>query len=304
MAAVIHSSVLELFHTKVAKALAYAAGDAEPFVSEFARDYLESIASKTSNDVHEATLVRATGRAPKPPHIKHGADSEDGELEAKPMKEKYSAHISDDTPASLLRHHTIPEIVLGVLSPDGRQWKWVLRTSYRVFDAARFTGLLSNLPADIASAFPAVLPDVPAERYATLMRLKSVWGQGKDSYVRSNPLPIEALKDLAVGDYSLWSDGIPDHPVLRTLHERTAAAAVAAPAEEPAEPAEMAAPAIPSLFQAAHQYRTDFTKLIAEDLDGKNISQLRALCKEHNIRGYTKFTKEQLIAAIRTATAP
>ena len=290
MAAVIHSSVLELFHTKVAKAVAYAAGDAEPFVSEFARDYLESIASKTSNDVHEATLVRATGRTPKPPHIKHGADSEDGELEAKPMKEKYSAHISDDTPASLLRHHTIPEIVLGVLSPDGRQWKWVLRTSYRVFDAARFTGLLSNLPADIASAFPAVLPDVPAERYATLMRLKSVWGQGKDSYVRSNPLPIEALKDLAVGDYSLWSDGIPDHPVLRTLHERTAAA--------------VAADAGPSLFQTAHQYRADFTKLIAEDLDGKNLTQLRSLCKEHKIRGYAAFAKEQLIAAIRTATAP
>ena len=286
MAAMIHSSVLELFHTKVAKAVAYAASDADPFVSEFARDYLESIASKTSNDVHEATLVRATGRTPKPPHIKHGADSEDGELEAKPMKEKYSAHISDDTPASLLRHHTIPEIVLGVISPDGRQWKWVLRTSYRVFDAARFNGLLSNLPADIASTFPTVLPDVPAERYATLMRLKSVWGQGKDSYVRSNPLPIEALKDLAAGDYSLWSDGIPDHPVLRTLHERTAAAAG------------------PSLFQAAHQYRTDFTKLIAEDLDGKNLTQLRSLCKEHKIRGYAAFSKEQLIAAIRTATAP
>jgi hypothetical protein len=293
MAAMIRSSVLDLFHTKVAKAVEYAASDADPFVSEFARDYLESIASKTSNDVHEATLVRATGRAPKPPHIKHGADSEDGELEAKPMKEAYTAHISDDTPASLLRHHTIPEIVLGVVSADGRKWKWVLRTSYRVFDAARFNGLLSNLPAEVKATFPAVLPDVPAERYAVLMRLISVLGKG--IYIRSNPLPIEALKDLAAGDYSLWSDGIPDHPVLRTLHERAAAATAA---EEPAEPA------IPSLFQAAHQYRTDFTKLIAEDLDGKNLSQLRALCKEHAVRGYTKFTKEQLIAAIRTAAAP
>jgi hypothetical protein len=295
MAAVIHSSVLELFHTKVAKAVAYAASHADPFVSEFARDYLESIASKTSNDVHEATLVRATGRTPKSLTIKHGADSEDGELEAKPMKEAYTAHISDDTPASLLRHHTIPEIVLGVVSADGRRWKWVLRTSYRVFDAARFTGLLSNLPAEVKATFPAVLPDVPAERYAVLMRLISVLG--KRIYIRSTPLPIEALKALAAGDYSLWSDGIPDHPVLRTLHERAAAAAAAEP-EEPAEPA------IPSLFQTAHQYRTDFTKLIAEDLDGKNLSQLRALCKEHAVRGYTKFTKEQLIAAIRTAAAP
>jgi len=289
MAAVIHSSILDIFHTKVAKAVAYAASHADPFFSEFARDYLEGLASKTSNDVHEATLVRATGRTPKPLTIKHGADSEDGELEAKPMKEAYTAHISDDTPASLLRHHTIPEIVLGVVSADGRRWKWVLRTSYRVFDAARFTGLLSNLPAEVKATFPAVLPDVPAERYAILMRLKSMWGQGKDSYIRSNPLPIEALRDLAAGDYSLWSDGdgAPDHPVLRLLHERAAAAAPPA--------------AIPSLFQAAHQYRTDFTKLIAEDLDGKNLTQLRALCKEHAVRGYTKFTKEQLIAAIRTA---
>lgn len=290
MAAVIHSSVLELFHTKVAKAVAYAAGHADSFVVEFARDYLEGIASKTSNDIHEATLVRATGRTPKPLTIKHGADSEDGELEAKPMKDKYSAHISDDTPASLLRHHTIPEIVLGVVSADGRQWKWVLRTSYRVFDAARFTGLLSNLPAAIAATFPAALPPEPAERYATLMRLKSVWGQGKDSYVRSNPLPIEALKDLAAGDYSLWTDGTPDHPVLRTLQERAATEASAA--------------AAPSLFQTAHQYRADFTKLIAEDLDGKNLTQLRALCREHNVRGFAGFSKEQLIAAIRTATAP
>jgi hypothetical protein len=290
MAAVIHSSILDIFHTKVAKAVAYAASHADPFVSEFARDYLESIASKTSNDVHEATLVRATGRTPKSLTIKHGADSEDGELEAKPMKEAYSAHISDDTPASLLRHHKIPEIVLGVVSADGRRWKWVLRTSYRVFDAARFTGLLSNLPAEVKATFPAVLPDVPAERYAILMRLKSVWGQGKDSYIRSNSLPIEALKDLAAGDYSLWSDGVPDHPVLRLLHERAAAAAAA---EESV--------AIPSLFQTAHQYSTDFTKLIEEDLDGKNLTQLRALCKEHKVRGYSKFTKEKLITAIRTA---
>lgn len=168
----------------------------------FAKSWLDTLASPNGNDILEAVLVEATGRTPKQNEKKHGADSEDGELESKPFKCKYNAHISDDTPASLLRHHSIPYICLGQASKDGRIIYWALYTCYRIFDNARYRGIVNTLPLTDQTLFGETLPMTIVERCTVLENLKKVLGPKK--YVRSNPLPLQAIKALKTGEFSLW----------------------------------------------------------------------------------------------------
>lgn len=170
-------------HARVATALA-------DTCNYFAQYWLLSLASPTGNDILQEVAVEATGRVNSTDKL--GADSTDGELEAKPFRRTYTAHISDDTPRSLLRHHAIPYIILMQASPDGRQIQWALLTSYRIFDDARFTKMGGNdcLPADLT------------ERKEALLRLEAARSAGV--YVRSNPLPLECLETLGVGKYDVW----------------------------------------------------------------------------------------------------
>lgn len=170
-------------HARVAAALADTG-------NYFAQHWLRSLASPSGNDILQEVAVEATGRDNSKDKL--GADSTDGALEAKPFRRNYKAHISDDTPRSLLRHHSIPYIVLLQASPDGQQIQWALLTSYRIFDDARFTkmGGSCHLPLD------------PAERKEALLQLEAVRGAGV--YVRSNPLPLECLETLTPGKYDVW----------------------------------------------------------------------------------------------------
>jgi hypothetical protein len=168
----------------------------------FAQCFLDVLASKNGNDILEQLFVECTGRSIKSITKKHGADSEDGLLESKPLKCKYSAHISDDTPASLLRHHTIPYIVIGEATPNGQSIKWVLYTSYRIFDQSRFTKMRNNLPLDEQQTIAELLPTIVTERYKILSDLKKIWKP--KNYIRSNPLPIQDICKLKEHEFTLW----------------------------------------------------------------------------------------------------
>jgi len=171
-------------------------------IQYFAKCFLDMLASKNGNDILEQVLVEFTGRSIKSIHKKHGADSEDGLLESKPLKCKYSAHISDDTPASLLRHHTIPYIVIGEATPNGQIMKWVLYTSYRIFDQSRFTKMRTMLSPEEQTTIPELLSASIEERFQTLDSLKKIWKPKQ--YIRSNPLPIQDICKLKEGEFTLW----------------------------------------------------------------------------------------------------
>jgi hypothetical protein len=208
------SKAISEHHQRVKCALAatLAPGPAEETMHKyFAQSWLDTLGSKNGNDILEMVLVEATGREAKALTKKHGADSDDGLLESKPLKTKYSAHISDDTPASLLRHQTIPYIIIGEASADGRVIQWAISMSYRAFDNSRYKkmlGLLSPLEHatanDNASAagFPDELPASADARSAVLERLKAIWKP--KNYIRANPLPIEDIRALHNGEFSLW----------------------------------------------------------------------------------------------------
>ena len=168
----------------------------------FAQCFLDILASKNGNDILEQLFVECTGRFIKSITKKHGADSEDGLLESKPLKCKYSPHISDDTPASLLRHHTIPYIVIGEATPNGQIIKWVLYTSYRIFDQSRFTKMRNTLIEEERQNIPELLPITMTERYQTLTDLKKIWKP--KNYIRSNPLPIQDICKLKEHEFTLW----------------------------------------------------------------------------------------------------
>jgi hypothetical protein len=175
---------------------------AESAAKYFAQSWLDTLASKNGNDILEPVLVEATGRTAKSISKKHGADSDDGLLESKPFKSKYNAHISDDTPASLLRHHTIPYICLGQASNDGQTLLWAIYMSYRAFDQSRYKRLLQNLSVAQQTEFAEVLPSGIDERYTILTKLKEIMGPKK--YLRSNPLPMSDISALHGGEFTLW----------------------------------------------------------------------------------------------------
>lgn len=171
-------------------------------IKYFAQCFLDILASKNGNDILEQLFVECTGRNIKSVTKKHGADSEDGLLESKPLKCKYSAHISDDTPASLLRHHTIPYIVIGEATPNGQTIKWVLYTSYRIFDQSRFTKMRNTLLEEEKQTIPELLPTTMLERYQILEDLKKIWKP--KNYIRSNPLPMQDICKLKEHEFTLW----------------------------------------------------------------------------------------------------
>jgi len=264
-------SVFEAFTAQIGRIRARRT-DPDPDVAFLAKTYLETLASKSGNDILESLLVHATGRELKAIGQKHGADSADGELEAKPMKCGYSAHISDDTPASLLRHQQIPWIVLGEACSDGTEIKWACLAPYRIFDEARFQNLVTELPPETRFKF-TTLPLGHAERYATLTELKRCWPTKK--YIRSSPLPYTKLVNLAPGQYSLWS----------TAHA-------------PAEIKEMAmiqSSIHPDTIAATTGIRDYFAAKATSDYANMNLTQLKAICREKGFRGLCNKSKEELL---------
>jgi hypothetical protein len=256
--------------------------DPDPMVAMLANSYLETLASKSGNDILEKLLVEATGRTVKDVTQKHGADSADGELEAKPMKCGYSAHISDDTPASLLRHQQIPWLILGEASKDGLQMKYAVLVPYRAFDEERFQAFVKELPAEERSSFAGVLPASHAERYDTLLRLKNIWPQKK--YIRSNPLSFKTLCSLKPGEYSIWINGDDSVSIPKEIRELASVSASAS-------------------ASAAVAIRDYFALRSASDYADMTIGRLKDLCRERGIRGYSGKTKEELIALLSVLTS-
>ena len=200
----LNPQIFQKHHQLVAAATTIIQGSApeSSTMKYFAQSWLDTLASKNGNDILESVLIEATGRSAKSISKKHGADSDDGELESKPFKTKYNAHISDDTPSSLLKHHTIPYICLGQASEDGRVILWAIETSYRIFDNSRYKELLQSLTPGQQAEFVEVLSINMEERYQTLLRLKQTLGPKK--YIRSNALPLSDICSLKTGEFVLW----------------------------------------------------------------------------------------------------
>ncbi len=184
---------------KIVKELVEKTQDA--LVKELAASWLEVLGSKAGNDILESVLVRATGREPKDASQKHGADSKDGLVEAKPCKGAYTAHISDDSAMCLLKSQKIPYCVLGVSSKDGREINWVAIVPYRIFDDSRYRKICSKLGLP-ENDWPKILPTNEAARNEILEKLVSM--HKPDMYVRSSALPFECLNDLPASEYSVW----------------------------------------------------------------------------------------------------
>jgi hypothetical protein len=168
-------------------------------LKELSQVYLDSLSSPSGNDILEKVLVRATGREPKSNSVKHGADSEDGLVEAKPCKEKYTGHISDDTAMSLLRHQEIPWCILSTSTKDGSSILWAVTCSYRVFDNCRYREIVNRLELEGCAES---LPTNPEEKQTLLKNL--VKAHKPKCYVRSNMLPLSCLKDLNVSEYDVY----------------------------------------------------------------------------------------------------
>jgi hypothetical protein len=173
----------------------------DPLVKRVCTIAIKCLASKAGNDILEEVFVRATGSEVKKVEQKHGADSEDGLVEAKPCKGKYGAHISDDTAMSLKSHQTIPFCIIGVATKDGQKIKWAAIISYRIFDNARYLKIRNKLGLQ-GEAWPDKLPEDKVLRDALLDNL--VKHHKKDSGIRSNSLPLSRLKSLSKDEYSLW----------------------------------------------------------------------------------------------------
>jgi hypothetical protein len=185
-------------HEEKVKRFQELAKHGEGDIKELAQVYLETLSSPSGNDILEKLLVRATGREPKSNDKKHGADSEDGLVEAKPCKEKYSGHISDDTGMSLQRHQNIPYCILGVTTKDGTSVKWAVSCSYRIFDNSRYKEIVKTLGLT-GESWPS---DLPTDKTGLLQKL--VEAHKPKHYVRSCPLPLSCLKTVPISELDIW----------------------------------------------------------------------------------------------------
>jgi hypothetical protein len=190
-------------HMKEVVSIKALTAESDPLVKKIASTHLELLGSKAGNDILESVLVRATGREPKDPGQKHGADSKDGDVEAKPCKGTYSAHISDDTPNCLLKAQKIPYCILGVTSENGQQIHWAAIVPYRVFDTARYQKILSKLNFS-KEEWPEELPTNADSRTELLNKLVVASADIKNKGIRSNPLPLQCLDTLSPSEYSVW----------------------------------------------------------------------------------------------------
>jgi hypothetical protein len=177
--------------------------DSDPLNRKLAESYLKTLKSKSGNELLEEIFVRASGREPKDPNQKHGADSKDGLVEAKPCKDKYSAHISDDTAMCLKKAQSIPYCVIGVSSKDGSEIRWVIIVSYRIFDNERYKKILLNLNLP-DTEWPSILPVDEKARQEILDKLIKEQKQKPKKYIRSNPLPFRCIENLPISEYSIW----------------------------------------------------------------------------------------------------
>ena len=203
-----------LQHEEKVKRFQLLAKSADKDIQELAQVYLETLSSPSGNDILEKLLVRATGRQPKSNDKKHGADSEDGLLEAKPCKDKYTGHISDDSAMSLQRHQSIPYCILGVTTKDGSSVKWAITCSYQLFDNCRYKEICKALELS-SESWPSDIPSDTEAKGALLKKL--VEAHKPKRYVRSSSLPLTCLKSVPVAEYDVWI-----HPTILSKPSYTA----------------------------------------------------------------------------------
>lgn len=246
----------------------------------FAQHFLDTLASKSGNDTLERVLIESLGRKVKSVSIKHGADSEDSEVEAKPMKSKYNAHISDDTPAILLKNQQIPFIVIAEATEDGTQILWAILLSYRTFDISRFNSLVKELPEEKRVGFK-ILPDEHNERYAMLQKLRNIWP--KSVKIRSNPLPFDDMRSLKSSEYSIWvnpalTKNSKEHTFMIEL-DRTSILNKKS-------------------MEKSLDIRDYFKKMKADDYNEMSATELKEVCRKNNIQGFSNKKKEGLLSLV------
>jgi hypothetical protein len=276
------SEVIEKHHKHYARINEELKSCKDPFYIKMMNDVLYCLESKSGNDILEKLFVEATGRPVKASSQKHGADSEDGELEAKPCKAGYSAHISDDSPTILLKHQIIPYLITGEASSKGQVINWMILLSYRKFDDLRYKKLLMNLPEKERSSFPDTLPSSNEERLATLSGLCKKWKQTKAKGIRSNPLAFTVIKALEPGEYCLWVNSSLTNEIPKEILEL----------------AKKQSPIKDSVELDCNAIKEFFDSAACKDYSSKSNQALKAICKEKGLKGFSNKSKDDLIKLI------
>jgi hypothetical protein len=258
--------------------------DKDPITKKLAEHYLDSLASKSGNDILEKVFVEATFRKVKAIKQKHGADSEDGELEAKPMKCGYNAHISDDTPNILINQHKIPYIVIGEATEDGQRIKYVILTDFRKFDEKRFQKLVMQLPETERKHFN-ILPFDPNERITVLNKLSEIWANKKQKGIRSNSLPFDVIKSLNPGEYIIWIN--PDETVQEEMSNTFF---------KELQKLEKQQTSFTNTSHSLNCKSAAFNKSVG--LESKTKKELEEMCRKNKISGFSGKNKKDLIVML------
>ena len=196
------------------------------------------------------------------------------------MKSKYNAHISDDTPAILLKNQQIPFIVIAEATEDGTQILWAILLSYRTFDISRFNSLVKELPEEKRVGFK-ILPDEHNERYAMLQKLRNIWP--KSVKIRSNPLPFDDMRSLKSSEYSIWvnpalTKNSKEHTFMIEL-DRTSILNKKS-------------------MEKSLDIRDYFKKMKADDYNEMSATELKEVCRKNNIQGFSNKKKEGLLSLV------
>ena len=190
-----------------------------------ARHFQTLLRSKASNDLLEQIAVESIGGVCSGKKL--GADGffADGMgIEAKPHKGDSSQAkggcINDDSPMKLKRdYYEISTIVFLNAEESGDRVNWQIVVPFRYWTGVRFAKICKRLKLDWT------WPSDKDEQAKMLDALVSE--HKKETYVRSNALPLKILEEIPVDEISVWIH--PDLPekklpkVLKALNKRMSA---------------------------------------------------------------------------------
>jgi hypothetical protein len=176
--------------------------------ADMGRYFQTLLRSKASNDLLEQIAVESIGGVCSGKKL--GADGffANGKgIEAKPHKGKSSQAkggcINDDSPMKLKRdYHEISTIVFLNAEESGDRVNWQVVVPYHYWTGVRFAGICKRLKLDLT------WPSDKEEQVKMLDHL--ITEHKKDTYVRSNPLPLKILEEIPVDEVSMWT-----HPDLQ-----------------------------------------------------------------------------------------
>jgi hypothetical protein len=126
-------------------------------------------------------------------------------VEVKPSKGLFRACVNDDSPMKLLTtSREYSWIVFLNATKDGGRVNWCVVAPYSYWDHERFSGIYKRLglATDAAWKWGATLPSSPEAKEECLKDL--VKFHKPHTYVRSNLLKLNVLKNIPTSEIAFW----------------------------------------------------------------------------------------------------